>query len=74
MVKKADKGVDYSKYTRIVFVGKTGNGKSSSINNLIGTKFLESKVSSKSVTYNCQALTTNISNEEYLVVDTPGYY
>lgn len=57
---------------RIVFLGKTGNGKSSSINSLIGKKLLKSKTSPVSVTLNCQEVWADIVGQNCLFVDTPG--
>lgn len=72
MVKEAKIDGDYSKHIRIAFLGKTGHGKSSSINNLVGKKILESRSSSRSVTYNCEGITADILNKKCLIVDTPG--
>lgn len=61
-----------SKNAHIVFLGKTGNGKSSSINSLIGKRHFKSKASPESVTINCEAVLANIGGTGCLVVDTPG--
>lgn len=64
---------DYSDHVRIVFLGKTGNGKSLTCNNLIGVKnFFKTSTSANSITQLCQAASFQTASNKVLIVDTPG--
>lgn len=71
-VRLAEEGKDYSNHLRLVVLGKTGNGKSATINSLIGYKFLESGPSGAYVTENCIAVEFELFEKQILLVDTPG--
>ncbi|XP_067218323.1 GTPase IMAP family member 8-like [Chanodichthys erythropterus] len=59
---------------RILLLGRTGSGKSSTGNTIIGNFEFKHGVSSKSVTRSCQRRVTTVEDKIISVIDTPGLY
>lgn len=59
---------------RFIVLGKTGVGKSSSINTIVGKDVCKATISSHSVTKQCQLVEEDVQGKHLVIVDTPGLY
>ncbi|XP_041925226.1 GTPase IMAP family member 7-like [Alosa sapidissima] len=71
---KAHSVCDSEMDMKIVLIGKTGDGKSSSANTILGEEFFEVNNGPSAVTTHCSSKLKMINGRKIKVVDTPGFF